>query len=236
MERKITKKQIAGVIFLFILLISLPIAIYLTRQNEEIRPRAALAGAANFKLDSSNLTPLRDQTFNVSAKLDVTDPNVRVSGVDFRILYDKNLLFPNPTIIAATGSGKPFTDMLVSEVDQPYSENLNSLHIVLVSRRLTPALFGGNDIPLATITFTAKEDGPAVIKYPDQNADQNGVPLMEVVGIDLRDEPTPTPTTTGVNPTNTPACFAVGHSCSNGTECCSGACVSGSGGRACVAN
>ena len=80
MERKITKKQIAGVIFLFILLISLPIAIYLTRQNEEIRPRAALAGAANFKLDSSNLTPLRDQTFNVSAKLDVTDPNVRVSG------------------------------------------------------------------------------------------------------------------------------------------------------------
>lgn len=190
---KITKRQIGMLIFLFILLASLPVAVFLTRMRQDVRPRAALSGQANFKLSASNDAPAKGETFTVTAKLDVTDDNVRVSGVDFRILYSKDLLEPNPTIVPATGSGQPFTDVLIKEVDKPYSDKLNYLRLALVARRLTPELKGGTDISLAAITFKAKENGDAMIKYPNKNIDENGVPIMQVVGVDLSDSTTPTP-------------------------------------------
>ncbi len=195
--KNITKRQIGLLIFLFILLASLPVAIFLTRQRQDVRPRAALPGQANFKLSTSKTNPDPGEEFNVNAKLDITNDNVKVSGVEFRILYSKDLFEPNPIVEPAIGNDKPFTDVLVSEVDQPYSEELNYIRLVLIARRLTPQLKGGENIPLARIRFDAKEKGEAVIKFPDQNTDQNGVPIMQVVGIDLSDSgPTPTPTGT----------------------------------------
>ncbi|MBI4130220.1 hypothetical protein HY468_02805 [Candidatus Roizmanbacteria bacterium] len=195
MERKKTKKQIGILIFLFILLASLPIAIFLTRQRQDVRPRAALPGQANFKLSASDDAPDAGESITVTANLDVTDDNVRVSGVDFRILYSKDLFEADPTIVAATGDDKPFTDVIVTEVDKSYSEELNYLRLVLVARKLTPQLAGGNNIPLATITFTAKDDGDATIKYPEKSTDENGVPVIQVVGIELGgNTPTPSPT------------------------------------------
>lgn len=233
---KITKKQIAVLLLLFILLVSLPIAVFLTRQKQEIRPRAALPGQANFKLVTSDETPDPGETFTVQAAFDITDPNVRVSGVDFRILYSKDLLesVPIVDVESSVGGEKPFTDVLVKEIDKPYSDDLNYLRLVLAARKLTPKLSGGNDIPLAKITFKAKEKGAAVIKYPEKNKDQNGALVMQVVGVDLNDQ-NPTPTAGGRRSTPTPSptskeCRQFGEMCNANAECCSGVCKANIGG------
>lgn len=189
------KKQIGVLVFLFILLVSLPIAVFLTRQQQDIRPRAALPGQANFKLTASDTSPDVGESFTVNASLDSTSNSVKVSGVEFRILYNKNAVEPNPTVVPAIGADKPFTDVLINEVDVPYSTTQNYIRLVLVSRRLTPALTGGTNIPLAAITFKAKTNGDMNINFPNQNFDTNGVAIMQVVGVDLTDPgPSATPT------------------------------------------
>ncbi|MBI4067129.1 hypothetical protein HY407_02000 [Candidatus Gottesmanbacteria bacterium] len=196
--KNLTRQQKIGILLLLLLLVSLPIALYLTRQQQEIRPRAALAGQADFILESSNNSPDKDETFTVKAKLKSTNNNVKVSGVDFRILYDKSKFYTAPTIAPEVGSNKPFTDVILTQVDQPYNDQFNYLRLVLVSRRLTPALSSG-EMLMATITFKAKEDGDGIIRYPtaDELTDINGVRLLQVVGIEPGSgDPTATPSPT----------------------------------------
>jgi len=196
---------------LILLLVSLPVGLYLTKLVQDIRPRADITSNANFRLSASDDNPDKGETFTVNATIDLESSGLRVSGVDFRILYDKNLLEPNPTVEPAVGEDQPFTDTLVTEVDKPYNSQFNYLRVVLVSRRSTPELIGGSDIPLANISFKAKNtDGAAIIKYPQENQDANGVDIMQVSGIDLgEEEPTPTeaeePTPTEGGPTLTPS-------------------------------
>ncbi len=186
--------------FVALLVVSLPVGIFLSQKLQDIRPRATISGQANFKLVSSNTTPKAGDEFSVNALVDITDPNVRVSGVDFRILYSKNLVESVPTIEAAAGDGKPFTDVILTQVDKPYDSQFNYLRVVLVSRSIAAALASGNNIQLATIKFKAKTDGDLVVKYPQESTDINKVALMQVVGINLG---SPAPTNTTVSPTST---------------------------------
>ncbi len=205
--RNLTRQQKVALGMLILLLVSLPVGLYLARVVQDIRPRADITSQANFLLTSSKENPGKGESFIVTAKLDLESSGLRVSGVDFRILYDKTLLEPNPTIIEAIGEGKPFTNTLVKEVDKPYSDQFNYLRVVMVARKTTPELAGG-EVELAKITFKAKNtDGTAIIKYPPEEKDANGVDIMQVSGIDLGSggpTSTPTPTTNpSVSPTVT---------------------------------
>lgn len=203
---KLTRQQKISLGLLLLLLVSLPVALFVSQKLQDIRPRADITHQVNFKLATNKANPAKGEVFTVNASMELEGGGLRASGVDFRILYDKNLLEANPTVTANAGSSaQPFTDVLLKEVDKPWDDELNYLRVVMVARKSTPGLKGGT-IPLATITFKAKNiDGDATIKYPKNEKDENGADIMQVVGIDLGAAGiTPTATPTTIPPTITP--------------------------------
>lgn len=183
----LTKKQIITVIMLLALVFSLPVAIYLTRKMQDVRPRA-LQGKANFLLSTDSINSTVGKNIDVLVTLQTTDPKLKVSGVDFVLLYDKNRLdvgniVPNVT---AVDPKAPFTDSLIVTSGGSFDENFNFLRVSQIARRPTDQLPTGT-FQLAKITFRGRSQGQASIKFPDDDK------YLEVVGTG----------TAGVNPTPT---------------------------------
>ena len=219
----LTKVQIVTLVVLIVLLLSLPIAIFLTRQQQEIRPRAVITGQANFHLLPAPVTGTpapallppnqanAGDEVHATVIMDLTSPTVRASGVDFRVLFDKNKFdyigFAIPAVPIGGSGPATFTDVVLKQENQPFDDTFNYTRIVLVSKSLTPQLPSGAGIYLGTLALRAKANGAGVIKFPDQNQDANGVDIMQVVGVDLSGGATNTPggpTNTPGGPTNSP--------------------------------
>lgn len=173
----LTRKQLLSIIFLVVLIFALPLAIFLSQKRQDIRPHA-ISGQANFLLSADNTSVHVGDNVTVLVSLQLTDPSVRASGADFVLLYDKNLLVPTNVVPAVTGSdpnGK-FTDAPIVTKDGNFDNTYNFVRVSEVSRKSNDSLPGGT-FSLATVTFSAKSDGAATIKFPDDNSQ------LQVVGV-----------------------------------------------------
>lgn len=163
-------------IFLIILLFALPVALYLTRKGQDIRPRA-LAGQGNLLLSSGNSSPNAGEYFEVLATLQMTDASAKVSGADVTILYDKAKLTATNVVPALSSiqSGYVFDEAPVVMKEGSFDSTYNFVRIALVSKKATSQLPSGS-MTLGKVVFHAKSGGQAVIKYPDDDR------YLQVVG------------------------------------------------------
>lgn len=198
---KITKGQIITIIGILVLILALPVAIFLTGRKQDIRPKAALAGKANFLLTTDSTKSSVGKNIIVYVSMQLTDANLRASGVDFTLLYDKEKLEVGQITPALTiyNPQAAFTDALIVtsggqfpkgtaecpdiEVDCPYY----FLRVAEVAKKVNNALPKGT-ITLAKITFRGKAEGQATIKFPDDNK------YIQVVGTGTYVPPTAGPT------------------------------------------
>ncbi len=214
----LTKKQIISILLLLALVFSLPVAIYLTRKMQDIRPRA-LQGKANFLLSTDSISSTVGKNIDVLVTLQTTDPALKVSGVDFLLLYDKNRLDVGnivPNVIAVDPKA-PFTDAPIVTSGGSFDENFNFIRVTEIARRPDADLPKGT-FQLAKITFRGRGTGSATIKFPDedkyleivgtgassifQNINPTSTPILTITpgGPTL----TPTPTLRPGQPSNTP--------------------------------
>jgi hypothetical protein len=191
----LTKQQIYTLLFILALLFALPAIIFLARQRQEIRPKA-LAGKANFLLSADKTSVNKGETFTALVSIALTDPNIRVSGVDFLLLYPKNMLrVTNVSAEAQKTTGAKFTDVVYYSVNQSFNEEQNYMRLSQVAKKPNDQLATGNAITLASVTFEALGEGSANVRFPDDNN------FLEVVGVRVA---APTATATPRTPTNTP--------------------------------
>lgn len=195
----ITQKHIISLFFLIALVSLLPIAIFLVGKRQDIRPRA-LQGYANFQLSADTQNAQTGQVVNVLSSLLLTQSNLRVSGVDFILLYEKDK-FDVISVTPVTIKEDPaagFTDSVIAVADGSFDAKFNFLRVVLTSNKPANQLAGG-PVQLAKIAFRAGSDGQGIIKYPDDNK------YLQVVGATYVPTGTPapsfTPTPTGGVPT-----------------------------------
>lgn len=173
-----SKGKIISFIILLLILLAIPFALNLNKQRFS-RPRA-LAGKANFLLNSSipENTSEIGHDFDVLVSLQLTDPNVRVTGVDFRLLYDKDKLLVK-NIRPAThdvDASYPFTaaPVVVKDGgDYTAEAGFKYLRVALVADVSNMASAAAS---LATVTFTTTGAGSANIKFPEDNN------MLQVVG------------------------------------------------------
>lgn len=183
----ITQKQIVSLLFLVAFVSLLPIAVFLVGKRQDIRPRA-LQGYADFKLSIDTQNAQTGQVVNVLSSLQLTQPNLRVSGVDFILLYEKDK-FDVISVTPVTTKDDPaagFTDSVVAVADGSFDAKFNFLRVAMTSNKPANQLAGG-PVQLAKIAFRAGSDGQGIIKYPDDNK------YLQVVGATYVPTGTPAP-------------------------------------------
>lgn len=137
-------------------------------------------GKANFLIVSDLNSATVGQNIKTTVSLQITDPKVKVSGVDFLLLYDKEKLdvgniVPNITSIDPKA---PFTDAPIVTSGGSFDDTFNFVRVSLITRRPSSELVGGT-IKLADIVFRGRGVGSATIKFPEDNKN------LEVVGFGL---------------------------------------------------
>lgn len=169
--KNLSKREIIFLAVFLLLLFLLPFVVFTTGQKKEIRPKA-LTGQANFLLSSTSAAPRTGENFEVLVSLQLTQASLRVSGVDFLLLYDKDKLDVVNVVpqIIATATGAAFDDapIVSSGGDFPDQAEYKFLRVAEVARRPDGSLAGGT-VSLAKVTFFAKAAGAAQIKFPDDN-------------------------------------------------------------------
>ena len=170
----ISRKQLFGLLAILFLTVLLPLVVFMMKGRFDIRPRAVLSGAADFKLnaDKVNLSP--GETVNVLVSVALTDQSIKASGVDFSLLFDKKLEIES--VVPVMGS---FTDVVIlDDSGSEYSGEGNAYNFVrlsMVSKKAKAELPGGT-IALANVSLKASGQGSAKIKFPDDNT------KLQVVG------------------------------------------------------
>lgn len=159
----------------------LPLTLFLTRQRQDIRPRA-LQGQANLLLNSdyrgySNL----GEDIHVLVSTNLTDTSLKVSGADIILLYDRNKLEVRDLVPALTkvSSIYKFTDAPVVSYGGRYDDTYNFLRVAVVAKKSDSELPSGN-VNIARVTFRAIKSGTANIKFPEDNSKLQLVGLGKV--------------------------------------------------------
>lgn len=195
--RTITKQQLLFLLFSILLVLFLPFVVYLTRQRQDIRPRA-LQGKANLLLSSTNMSPMVGEYFHVWVSLQLTDPTLKLSGADFLLLYDKEKLAvtnATPEIVVVNPQAK-FDEAPIVTFGGSFNDKYNYVRVSVISTRANSNLHTGTTaaVNLAKITFYAAKEGSADIRFPDDNG------LIEIVGTGIYVPPTAVPTGLGNEP------------------------------------
>jgi hypothetical protein len=150
----LSKEKLFPLIILALLLLALPIAILLTKQKQDIRPRALGSAAANFALNPKTLNAkVGDTDVPVTVSLEVPDPKVGASGVNLELLYDKTKLkIKSVTSNVQAGSSLKFETEVLNKIDTmcTTATGYGCMRLSLVSKKAT--LLTGT-INLATIKF-----------------------------------------------------------------------------------
>jgi len=175
----INKKELYSLIIVLLIIFLLPLTIYFLKQRADIRPKAQLAGSANFRLNANTTNLTNGQTLNVLVSVELTEASLRASGVDFQLLYDPSKF----DIVSFTPiTGNNFTDIVVfDDSGQTYSGEggmYSYLRLGMVSVKSKDQLAGGT-IQLANVSLLAKQNGNTLIKFPEDNA------KLQVVGTAL---------------------------------------------------
>ncbi len=174
----LSKKQFLSLILILVLLFALPVAIFLTRKKQDIRPQASFVGRANIMMNSDLMSTNVGQSFNVLITLQLTDPRLKVSAMDFLVLYDKAKLDVVNIIPALTSIDPkaPFTDANIVTSGGNFDDTFNFVRVAEYARKYNADLKGGT-FNVAKIIFRARGEGKAAIKMPDDNK------YIEIVGI-----------------------------------------------------
>lgn len=186
--KKITKSQIITIFGILVLILALPLAVLLTKKKQDIRPRAALLGKANFLLSADSTKSSVGKNIIVYATLQLTDDNLRVSGVDFTLIYDKEKLEVGQ-IVPALKIYNPqavFTDALLVSSGGYFDEQYDFLRVAEIVKKDSQSLPKGTNT-LAKIIFRGKGEGQATIKFPE------GDQYAQVVGTGTYVPPTAVP-------------------------------------------
>lgn len=193
----LSKKQIYSLIIFVILLFALPLAIFLTQKRQDIRPRA-LQGKANLLISSDKNSANVGESINVLVSLQVTDNTLKVSGVDFMLLYDKDKMDVLNILPAlqTTTLGGIFTEAPVVTSGGRFDDTFNFLRVVEIAKMQQNFLPAGT-ITLARVTFRSIGQGSAIVKFPEDNK------YLEIVGTGTYISPTPCPA--GGCPSPTPS-------------------------------
>lgn len=217
--KRITKQQILLLLFVLLVLFTLPVIVYLTKKRQEIRPRA-LQGQANLLLSSDlNGQAKVGDTFTVVASLQLNsaqNSSLKVSGVDFVLLYDKSKLAVINTVpaLSAVMANGLFTDAPVVTFGGNFDDTTSFLRVSEIVKKKTEDLQSGT-FPLARITFRALSAGDASIRFADDQ-------YIQIVGISCVPRPSclddtppcsipetpdmcPRPSITPIGPTATPS-------------------------------
>lgn len=176
----ISRNRLFGLLALLGLVFILPLILFLARTRQDIRPRA-LSGAANFHLNTATTNIFSGNAFNITVSMELTNANVKASGVDFTLLYDSSKL---KVLSISPLMGNAWTDTPVvlgegNPVVYPSEGNgqYGFVRVALVSKKANADLPGGT-IPLATVTLQALPNaaGAAIIKFPNDSS------VLQVVG------------------------------------------------------
>ena len=172
----VSKKQLFSLVFFIVLLFALPVAVFLVQKRQDIRPRA-LQGQANLLLSSDKNSSSVGESINVLVTMQLVGSDLRVSGVDFMILYDKEKL----DVINITPSlqnviaGGFFTEAPVVTSGGRFDDTYNFLRVVELAKMRDVNLPIGS-VMLANITFRSIGEGTAVVKFPEDNK------YIEIIG------------------------------------------------------
>jgi len=220
MNKKV--KIIASVTVLILLLVSVPVAVYLVKQRQEIRKRAA--PTTELSLGPSVSTVYQDDTFSVDVLIETGD-NL-FTAADITLTFDSSQLevvdasdiLPGlitlvPASISVTPGQVRFAGYAASG-QEAHNEVLASVYFHV----LTNASLGSSAISFGSSTTVAGEDesGPSILAgtTPTTVTIESSEPIL-----------TPTPTSTPI-PTPTPegACLEEGEACGEAIseECCEG--------------
>lgn len=206
----LAKKQITTLLLLLGLIIGIFLTIYLVKQRQDIRPKA-LEGPGNLLLSSATTSTTVGARFDVLVSLQLENDELSASGADFVLLYDKNRLEVKNILPKVPGvvANAPFTDAPVVTYNGNYDETFNFARVSLIANKNSSVLQQNpKTLPLATVTFRAKNTGQATIKFLGEGNDNY---YQQVVGIDdgsIIPSVTPeetTPTVTPPGPTNNPS-------------------------------
>lgn len=180
-------RQVYSVILIAVLVLVLPLVIFLAQKRQDIRPRA-LAGQANLLLSAGKKDLQVGEATEVLISAQLTNADIRASGADILLLYDKNKLAVGEIIPATTeiNAANAFTEAVIAGDGGNFDQEFNFLRIALIARKPTNQLSGGV-VQIAKVTFKATGAGSAKIKFPDDNS------KLQMVGISLATQPTPTP-------------------------------------------
>lgn len=178
------KKNSLNFLLLLLVIIALPLIILTvtnsSRRPFDMRPRA-LTGQANLTLIADTTTTNVNGQVAVIVKAELTNTQLRMSGADITVQYDKTklqLLDAEP----ATAGGRlitgPFTDAPILNLNVAVDSQYSGVRIAQVANRQSSALPGGV-VTLGKMIFKAIAPGAATIKFPSD------VNTMEVVGVQL---------------------------------------------------
>ncbi len=185
---KLTRSQLITIIGLLLLILALPVALFLSRKKQDIRPKAALVGKANFLLSADSTKSSVGKNIIVYVTLQLTDDKLRASGVDFTLIYDKDKL-EVAQIVPALKIYNPtaaFTDALSVSSGGTFDNQYDFLRVAEVIKTDNRTLPKGT-MTLAKIIFRGIGEGQATIKFPDDDK------YAQVVGIGTYLSPTPAP-------------------------------------------
>jgi len=179
---KTKQKNYLGFLLLLVMIVVLPVAVAMLKWDKapwDLRPRA-LTGQANLLLSADTTTTDINGQIVVLISAQLSDAALHMSGADITVLYDKNLLevveaLPNTT---AQVAGAPFTDAPIVNPAVNVDAQFNGVRIAEIANKPSPELASGT-INLGKITFRAKAQGAAVIKFPADTS------TMEITGIRL---------------------------------------------------
>lgn len=145
-----TKKKIVAIIALFLILVGLGAGLYLMRQQQDLREKAA--PATTISLVKPTKTILVDENFDVTVEVD-TSTNV-LSGAVLEINFDKEKL--------TLASFSPSTLLPVELAKAQINNTAGSATISLGAQPANPPQGKGT---IATLKFEAKAAGNAAITF-----------------------------------------------------------------------
>lgn len=193
-----------------ILILSLPLLLYIVRQQQEIRQRAA-GGAVSLILSPASLTKAVGESFDAQLTLNGSDNNV--TSVDVTVSFGTDVLEAISFAPAST-----FNATFRRIIDN----QRGTIRYTAVSQPelgVTPVPITGSSIPLGTISFRAKAPGSSAVTFSDIEITASGLRTALPVQDNVQGsytvtpsqgttpsptaEPTATPSPTG-EPTLTP--------------------------------
>lgn len=166
---ELTKKQIITLLILLGLLFILPLILFLVKQRQEIRKRAAGTDEVNLFLNPSSGDKYQGETFSVNIELlKIVEREIVISGAEAVLDVDEKL------IINSVSCGSSFDGLRIERIGDQKITLMCTINIATdpISLETEPILLG-------TISFSVKPDaslGDALVIFTDTRVTQAGIP------------------------------------------------------------